>query len=87
MKIKKTSIRTDILTREKYPKEELLRIDINKNGDTTIDYNFIKNGRGIYFHRNSLEKLLKKNILKNILKKYNGSFELIKDELEKLMID
>lgn len=77
--------RMDVVTRKKFDSRELIRISILKNGETLIDKNFNLEGRGIYIHKLSIEKGLKTKILERNLKKFNGSFELIKEELEVIM--
>ncbi len=78
---KKIVFRTDLLTRKKFPREKLIRICITKNGETLIDYKNNIQGRGIYFKRESLDNLLRKNILKANIKRFNGKIEDIENEL------
>ncbi len=71
--------RRDILTNKSYDREELIRISILKNGETSIDKEFTLGGRGIYIHPSSLKKTLDKKILERHIKRFNGDFSQIKD--------
>lgn len=73
--------RRDILTSKQYDREELVRIAIQKNGDTTIDKNFNKGGRGIYIHPTSIKKALEKGVLDKNIKRFNGNIKQIIDLL------
>lgn len=77
--------RTDIVTNQKYERDELIRIAIKKNGETTIDYEFNQGGRGIYIKYESIKMGLNKNIIKNKLKRFNGNMVSIKQELERIL--
>ncbi len=48
MKIKKTPMRTCVVTREVKPKKELMRIVVNKEGEVFVDKTGKQNGRGAY---------------------------------------
>ena len=58
MKGKKIPERTCVVTREKFPKKELLRIVRTPEGNVEIDLIGKKNGRGAYIKKD-LEVLLK----------------------------
>ena len=79
----KTKIRKDIVTYKEFPKEELIRIVITKEGKTYISDT--KEGRGIYVSQTSLKKGLDKGIIKKTISKYNGNIEDIQKELDKLI--
>ena len=58
MKEKKIPLRTCVITKEKFPKKELLRIVKSKEGDISVDLTGKKNGRGAYICKD--EECLKK---------------------------
>lgn len=62
MKVKKIPQRTCVVTREKFPKMELLRIVRTPEGTVEVDLTGKKNGRGAYIKKDlqTLE-LAKKN--------------------------
>ncbi len=49
--MKKTVLRICVITREKLPKKELIRIVKNKEGQVTIDSTGKLNGRGAYLKK------------------------------------
>lgn len=49
--MKKPSLRICVITREKLPKKELIRIVKNKEGQVTIDSTGKLNGRGAYLKK------------------------------------
>lgn len=51
MKTKKIPLRTCIVTKEVLPKQELLRVVINKDKEVSIDLTGKQNGRGIYLKK------------------------------------
>lgn len=51
MKSRKIPLRTCIITREKLPKKELLRVVKNKAGDVFVDDTHKANGRGAYLKK------------------------------------
>lgn len=61
MKTRKTPERTCVVTREKYPKQELLRIVKNNEGTVFVDISGKANGRGAYIKKDLsvLEKAIK----------------------------
>ncbi len=69
MKPKKIPLRTCVLTREKYDKKELFRIDKDKDNNITFDKTGKANGKGCYLKKDS-EVILKakdKKILNRVL--------------------
>ena len=65
MKVKKIPMRTCVVTKEKYPKMELIRIVRTPENDVVIDLKGKVNGRGAYLKKdkNVFEKAKKTNIL------------------------
>lgn len=65
MKTRKTPERTCVVTREKYPKQELLRIVKNNEGTVFVDISGKANGRGAYIKKDIdvLEKAMKTKAL------------------------
>ena len=51
MKTKKIPLRTCIVTKEILPKQELLRVVINKDKEVSIDLTGKQNGRGVYLKK------------------------------------
>ena len=77
MKVRKIPLRTCVITREKLPKQELLRIVRTKEMQVVIDETGKLNGRGAYIKKDItvfekakktklLEKMLECNIEENI---------------------
>ncbi len=62
-----------------------MRIAILKNGTTKLDKNYSFGGRGIYIHNSSIKIGFEKDILKNQIKKFDGDYNSISDELVKEM--
>ena len=52
MKIKKIPMRTCVITREKYPKSELVRVVRTPEGNVIVDLTGRANGRGAYLKKN-----------------------------------
>lgn len=73
--------RKDIVTKQLFNRDELIRVAIQKDGTTTIDSHYKDGGRGIYIHPSSIEKALKHNILDNHLKRFKGDINQIIDSL------
>lgn len=69
MKIRKEPMRSCIVTREKLPKKELLRIVRGSDGVVSVDMTGKVNGRGAYIKKNIdvLEKAIKSKILEKAL--------------------
>ncbi len=65
MKVKREILRTCIITKEKLPKKDLLRIVRTPEGNVEVDLTGKKNGRGAYIKKdiNVLEKAKKSNAL------------------------
>lgn len=68
MKTKKIPLRTCIVTKEVLPKQELLRVVINKDKEVSIDLTGKQNGRGVYLKKN-IEVINKAKNLKILDKK------------------
>ena len=69
MKPRKMPERTCIVTREKFPKQELLRIVKNNDGQVFVDISGKANGRGAYLKKDLdvLEKAIKTKALERHL--------------------
>lgn len=83
--MKKIPMRTCIVTREKLPKKELLRIVKNKDNEVFVDITGKLNGRGVYIKKDSLvlEKAKKSKIIdKNLECNINNE---IYEEIEKII--
>lgn len=70
LSVKKTPMRTCVVSREVCPKDELLRIVVNKAGEVNIDTTGKMNGRGAYIllSKENLEKSKKKKVLEKVLR-------------------
>ena len=87
MKNKRIPLRTCVVTKEQFPKQELLRIVRDKEGNVTVDETGRANGRGAYIKKD-LEKLDKAKKSKILEKKLECSiddsiYEEIKNIIEK----
>ena len=86
MKNKKIPMRSCVVTREKLPKQELLRIVKTPDGKILIDESGKLNGKGAYIKKDIavLEKAKKSKILERVLETaiddniYNMIYEIIK---------
>lgn len=69
MKIKKIPMRTCVITKEKYPKQELLRIVRTPDNEVQVDLTGKLNGRGAYIKKDLavLEKAIKSKTLERHL--------------------
>ena len=69
MKVKKIPLRTCVVTREKLPKQELLRIVRTPEGEVLVDDSGKMNGRGSYIKKDVtvLEMAQKKKVLERHL--------------------
>lgn len=69
MKVKKIPMRSCVVTREKYPKQELLRIVRTPIGEIKIDETGKMNGKGAYIKKDIevLEKAIKTKALDRAL--------------------
>lgn len=65
MKIKKIPMRSCVVTREKYPKNELIRVVRTPEGNVIIDPTGKANGRGAYLKKDTevFEKAKKSKVL------------------------
>jgi len=87
MKTKKIVLRSCVVTREKLPKNELLRIVRTPEGNVCVDTTGKLNGRGAYIKKDLevLEKAKKTRILSRQLEVEisDDIYELIKEEINK----
>lgn len=85
MKVKKIPMRSCVVTREKLPKQELVRVVKTKDNVVTIDLTGKANGRGAYLKKDKtvFEKAKMNKILDRILET-EISNELY-DELDKIL--
>ena len=87
MKVRKIPLRTCVVTKEKLPKQELLRIVRTPEGNVMIDESGKMNGRGAYIKRDVqvLEQARKKKVLERHLECSidDSVYEEIKSVLEK----
>lgn len=85
MKTKKIPMRSCVVSREKLPKKELIRIVRTPNGEVLIDTSGKLNGRGAYLKKSKevFEKAKKSKILNKILE--IDVDEEIFEQLEKLL--
>lgn len=65
MKVKKTPLRTCVVTKEKSDKKELLRIVKTKDGKIFVDETLKANGRGVYLKKS--EEVIKKAEISKVL--------------------
>ena len=87
MKVRKIPLRTCVVTKEKLPKQELLRIVRTPERNVMIDESGKMNGRGAYIKRDVqvLEQARKKKVLERHLECSidDSVYEEIKNVLEK----
>lgn len=87
MKVRKIPLRSCVVTKEKLPKQELLRIVRTPDGHVVADETGKLNGRGAYIKKDVmvLEKAKKSNILEKRLecKIEDSVYEEIKKIIEK----
>lgn len=69
MKTKKIPMRTCVITREKLPKQELIRVVRTPEGNVIIDETGRANGRGAYLKKDAtvFEKAKKSKVLNRML--------------------
>jgi len=69
MKPKKLPLRKCVVTQERLPKNELVRVVKTKDGEVFVDTSGKANGRGAYLKLNKqvIEKAMKKNVLNRVL--------------------
>ena len=67
--MKKIPLRMCVVTRERYPKQELIRVVVNKDGIVTVDETGKLNGKGAYIKRDRdvLNKAISNKILDRTL--------------------
>lgn len=65
MKVKKIPMRTCVVTKEKYPKVELIRVVRTPESEVVVDLNGRMNGRGAYLKKDLevFEKAKKSKVL------------------------
>ena len=82
---KKIPMRTCVITHEKLPKKELIRIVRNKDGEVFVDETGKLNGKGVYLKID--ESVFQKARKEKILNKYLEVevSDSIYDELDKLI--
>lgn len=87
MKVKKIPLRTCVVTREKLPKKELLRIVRTPEGKVIVDESGKMHGRGAYIKKDVtvLEQAKKKKILERHLECIieESVYEDIEEKLKK----
>lgn len=85
MKVRKIPMRSCVVTREKYPKGELIRVVRTPEGNVVIDETGKQNGRGAYLKKDLavIEKAEKNKILSKHLE-VDIPKEIF-DELKKLV--
>ena len=85
MKIKKIPMRSCVITREKLPKAELIRVVRTPEGNVIVDVTGKANGRGAYLKRDLsvIEKAYSSKLLNKILEV--DIPDSIFDELRKLV--
>jgi predicted RNA-binding protein YlxR (DUF448 family) len=84
MKQRKVPMRRCVVTREQFPKNELIRVVRDKEGTVTVDTTGRANGRGAYLKLDStvIKNAKKRNVLSRVLEvEVDAS---IYDELEAL---
>ncbi len=69
MKVKKIPMRTCVITKEKFPKQELIRIVRTPEQTVIIDESGKANGRGAYLKKDitTIERAQKSKVLNRIL--------------------
>ena len=69
MKVKKIPLRTCVITHEKFPKQELLRIVRTPENEVKIDLTGKLNGHGAYIKKDIdvIEKARKSKVLERVL--------------------
>ena len=69
MKARKIPMRTCVVTRESLPKQELLRVVKDKEGNLSVDITGKANGRGAYVKKDLavIDKARKSKVLERVL--------------------
>ena len=85
MKNKKIPMRSCVVTKEKLPKAELLRIVKTTDGNVVLDINGKINGRGAYIKKDIdvLDKAIKSKILEKQLE--TTISEMVYDEIRNII--
>lgn len=85
MKVRKIPLRTCVITKEKLPKKDLLRIVRTPEGEVKIDEKGKLNGRGAYIKKDIaiLEKIKKSDVLQKKLE--CNIEESVYEEIEKII--
>ena len=85
MKTKKIPMRSCVVSREKLPKQELIRVVKNKDNEIFVDVTGKQNGRGIYIKKDLevLEKAKKTKIMDRLLE--SKIEDSIYEELENII--
>ena len=85
MKNKKIPMRSCVVSREKLPKQELIRVVKNKDNEIFVDTTGKQNGRGIYIKKDLevLEKAKKSKIMDKLLE--SKIEDSIYEELENII--
>lgn len=87
MKNRRIPLRTCVVTKEQFPKQELLRVVRDKEGNVTVDETGKANGRGAYIKKDIevLEKAKKTKVLEKKLECTieDSLYEEIKNIIEK----
>ena len=87
MKKRRIPLRTCVVTREQFPKNELLRVVRDNNGNVTVDETGKANGRGAYLKKDIevLEKAKKTKVLEKHLECEieENVYDKIKEIIEK----
>ena len=67
--MKKIPYRMCVVTRERFPKQELIRVVVNKEGIVTVDVTGKANGKGAYIKKdiNVLNKAISSKVLDRVL--------------------
>ncbi len=73
--------RRDIVTNNRFDRNELIRISILKDGTTTIDKNYSNGGRGIYIHPTSIKSGIERGNIKSQVKRFKGDYEFVLQQL------
>ena len=87
MKQRKIPMRTCVVTKEKYPKSELIRVVRDNLGNISVDLTGKKNGRGAYLKKDI--DVINQAFSGNILERYLEALipQEIYDELCKIVND
>lgn len=83
--MKKIPLRTCVITREKLPKQDLIRVVKNKDDEVFVDISGKQNGKGIYLKKDKdvFNKARKSKILNKLLE--IDIDEKVYDDLDKLL--